>query len=325
MHAVDDKSYSERTLQSLMRALKVLAPVFEDAEINEIMINGPHDVFVRGRGPDVKLDVVLPGGAIQTAITLLASMSDKVVDKDTKVVSARLPGFRVEACMPPLAVKGPSMCIRRHATRVLTMDDYIASGTINEQQAEVIAELVDQRKNFLIAGGTYSGKTTLMNCVLSMINPVQRLFVIEQVHELKISSPNHVVVECDPDFGFDARRAVRMGMRYSPDRVLLGELRGPEAYDWIDAANTGHPGSGATIHANSAFEALSRLESLLTMAGTGMPFDVIQQRVASTVDYVMFIEQANGVRRLSQICRVDGFDRASGKYQTVSLPTGENP
>lgn len=300
-----------------------LRPVFEDTSINEIMINGPHDVFIRQRGPDRRLNIDLGANAIKTAITLLASMADKVVDRNQLMLSARLPGFRVEACLPPVAVKGPSMCIRRHATRIITLEDYLQAGTVTEIQAHVIREVVVGRKNFLIAGGTYSGKTTLMNCVLSLVEPEHRMFVIEQVQELRIAADNHVLVECDPEQGVTARRAVKMGMRYSPDRVILGELRGDEAYDWLDAANTGHPGSGATIHADGAVEALSRLESLVMMANTGMPYEAIQTRIASTVDTVFFIEQKNGERRLSQICQVDGFDRARGKYDITNIHNGE--
>lgn len=319
------KSYSQRNLDNFREALAPLGPVFADETINEIMINGPHDVFIRQRGPDRKIDVHLPAKAIETAITLLASMSDKTVGSNARILSARLPGFRVEACLPPVAVKGPSMCIRRHASRILTLADYIASGTITEGQAHLIQEIVDSRANFLIAGGTFSGKTTLMNCILSLINPDHRLFVVEQVQELKLSAPNAVLFECDPEQGVTARRLVKMGMRYSPDRILLGELRGEEAYDWLDASNTGHPGSAATIHADSAPEALNRLESLVLMADSKMPYEAIQQRIAQTVNYVLHIHHSDGVRRLSQICRVEGFDRSAGKYLFATTTNGVSP
>ena len=306
-----------------MQALSPLGPVFDDPSVNEIMINGPHDVFLRQTGPDKKFDVDLGADHIQTAITLLASIAKKQIGGELLILSARLPGFRVEACLPPVAVKGPSMCVRRHATKIITLADYASSETITEAQADVIRKMVVERKNFLIAGGTFSGKTTLMNCVLSLVDPLQRLFIIEQVQELRIVSPNHVLVECDPEQGVTARRAVQMGMRYSPDRIFLGELRGPEAYDWLDASNTGHPGSGATIHADGAPDALERLESLVLTADTGMPHDIVRQRIASTVDYVLFIEQAHGKRRLSQICHVEGFDRQRGEYRIKDLSTGE--
>jgi pilus assembly protein CpaF len=317
------KSYSQRNLENFREALASLSAVFADESINEIMINGPHDVFIRQRGPDRKIEVHLPAKAIETAITLLAAMSDKTVGSNARILSARLPGFRVEACLPPVSVKGPSMCIRRHASCILSLADYIVAGTITEVQARLIQEIVETRANFLIAGGTFSGKTTLMNCILSLINPDHRLFVVEQVQELKLSAPNAVLFECDPEQGVTARRLVKMGMRYSPDRILLGELRGEEAYDWLDASNTGHPGSAATIHADSAPEALNRLESLVLMADSKMPYEAIQQRIAQTVNYVLHIHHADGVRRLSQICRVEGFDRSAGKYLLETTNHGE--
>lgn len=313
--ALPSAGYSQRSLAGFMEALAPLRPVFEDGSVNEIMVNGPHDVFIRQRGPDRRLDVALTAGQIRTAIQLLASIADKVVDREQLMLSARLPGFRVEASLPPVSVKGPSMCIRRHATTILGLKDYIAAGAMSQAQAQVLQETVQARRNFLIAGGTYSGKTTLMNCMLALIPPAERLFVIEQVQELKIAAPNHVLIECDPEQGVTARRAVMVGMRYSPDRIILGELRGQEAFDWLDASNTGHPGSAATIHADGAADALARLESLVMMANSGIPFEAVQARIATTVHAIFFIQQKNGQRRLSEICRVTGFDRASGCYQ----------
>lgn len=317
------KSYAQRNLTSFMDALAPLRAVFDDESVREIMINGPSDVFIRQRGPDQRYEVELSANAIRTAITILASISDKVVDSERLTLSGRLPGLRIEACLPPVAVKGPSMCVRRHATSIFTFEDYIKAKTITTQQARVIEGLIAKQKNVLIAGGTYSGKTTLMNCVLSLIDPDQRLFVIEQVQELRIAAPNHVLVECDPEQGVTARTAVRMGMRYSPHRVILGELRGEEANDWLDACNTGHPGSCATIHADGAADALQRLESLVLMAKTGMPYEAIQARIGSSVHAVLFIEQKNGERRLSQICHIDGFDRVRGEYKTATTTYGE--
>jgi pilus assembly protein CpaF len=305
-----------------MDALAPLRGLLEDETVNEIMINGPNDVFVRQRGPDRRVEVDLSHRAITTAITLLASFVDKEVHANQLILSARLPGFRIECALPPVSVKGPSMCIRRHASRILTLDEYVEFGTVAPSQATVIRELVATRQTLLIAGATYSGKTTLMNCILALVDPNHRLFVIEQVSELKIAAPNHVLMECDPDFGITATTAVKTAMRYSPDRIILGELRGPEANDWLQACNTGHHGSSATIHANNAADALKRLGSLVLMAGTGMPYAAIQDQIASTVSAVLFIEQKFGVRQLSEICMVNGYDATSSSFitQTVNHP-----
>lgn len=316
-------SYSQRNLAAFQDALKSLRNVFADQSISEIMINGPDDVFISQRGQMIRLDVQLPARDIGVAITILAAMSGKVVDKTFLILSAALPGMRIEAVMPPVALKGPTMCIRRHATRIMSLDDYVGSKVMSNAQAELIRKMVSDRDNFLIAGGTGSGKTTLMNCVLALIDPKQRLYTIEQVQELKISAPNHTPFECDPEQGVTAKRLVESAMRFKPDRVILGELRGGEAFDWLNASNTGHPGSCATIHADSASDALTRLESLLLQADTGMPYEAIRDRIGSTLKTVLFIKETSGERRLEQICLVKGYDRSKGEYRIETFNYGE--
>lgn len=308
--------YTQRVLAQLMDTLEVLRPQFEDVEINEIMINGPSDVFIGKHGKEYRLDVNLPGSTIRTAITLIASLVRKEVGEEGSKVrlSARLPGFRVEAILPPVAVKGPTMCIRRHASRVFTLDEYLASGVISEKHAELMQQAVLARENFLIVGGTGSGKTTLMNTALSLIPKEERLVVIEMVHELQIESPNAVIIECDDDIGMTPRLAVRTAMRMAPKRVIVGELRGPEAYDWMDAANTGHPGSAATIHANGASRALGRLENLLMMANMGTPHEVLRSSIAESVQWMFYIERNGPKRMVTEVCRLHGYDRSTGQY-----------
>lgn len=308
--------HTQRVLKQLMDTLDVLKSHFDDPEINEIMINGPDDVFISKHGNDVKLRVKLPASNIRAAITLIAGLVEKEVGEKSKqrILSARLPGFRVEAILPPVAVRGPTMCIRRHASRVFSIEEYIASGVISENYANLLHQAIGARENFLVVGGTGSGKTTLMNTALSMVPKDERLFVIETVHELQITSPNAVLVECDDEQGITPRKAVRTAMRYAPKRVIIGELRGPEAYDWMDAANTGHPGSAATIHANSAARALGRLENLLLMANMGIPHEALRVAIAESVQWLFFIKRDGAVRTVSEVCRLHDFDRQKGQY-----------
>lgn len=320
-HEGGQKGFSAKVLQQIQDTLAVLRPYFADEDVNEIMVNGPDDVFISKHGKERALNVKLSAGTIKTAITLIASYVKKVVgDKaNTLVLSARLPGFRIEAILPPVAVKGPTMCIRRHAARVFTMDEMIANGVISERYADLLAGAVSKRETLLIAGGTASGKTTFMNTALGLIDPSERLFVIETVHELKITAPNAVLFECDEDQGVTPRIAVRTAMRSAPKRVILGELRGPEAYDWLDAANTGHPGSMATIHANSAIKTLPRLENLLLMANMGVPYEPLRENIAETLQWVFFIHREGATRTVSQVSRVHGFNRAQGQYEIESF------
>lgn len=308
--------YRQSVLDQIKQTLGPVQVLFDDEEVNEIMINGPDDVFYSKKGQERRYRCSLSSATIRTAITLIASLIDKEVgDKNkNRLLSSRLPGFRIEAILPPIAVKGPTMCIRRHASRVMSIDEYIKTGVISEKYAAVFREAIKSRENFLIAGGTGSGKTTLMNSVLQLIDPTERLFVIETVHELQVTSENHVLVECDEDQGVTPRRAVRSAMRMAPKRIIVGELRGPEAYDWLDAANTGHPGSGATIHANGAIQALPRLENLLLMADMGIPYEPLRASIAETVRWLFYIQREGAIRKVSQISRLNGFDRKTGSY-----------
>jgi len=309
-------SYRAQVLAQIQDMLAPLRSLFEDPAVSEIMVNGPDQVFYTREGIDARLPVRLGASAIRGAITLAASYIDKEVGERAGrlILSARLPGFRLEAILPPVAVNGPSLCIRRHCARVHSLDDYVAQGVVSPRHADVLRQAVAERGNLLIVGATGSGKTTLMNAVLGLIPPQERLFVIETVHELQVSGPNHVLVECDDTAGVTARVALRTGMRYAPRRIIVGELRGPEAFDWLDAANTGHPGSAATIHANSAAEALPRLENLVLMAGLDLPYLALRAAIGRTVQWLFFIERVGPQRRLTQALRMHGWDRARDEY-----------
>lgn len=318
---VQRQSFKQQVLAQIKDTLQSLRPYFDDEAVNEIMVNAPNEVFISRQGREFRANVSLSAGEIQAAITLIATLvAREVGDKSGhRILSGRLPGYRVEAILPPVAVNGPSMCIRRHAAQVFSMEDYIAAGVISERYARAIEDSIKARENFLIVGGTGSGKTTLMNTVLSMVPSDERLFVIETVHELQLNAENHVLIECDEDQGVTARKAVRTAMRYAPKRIIVGELRGPEAYDWMDAANTGHPGSGATIHANGATRALARLENLLLMANMGVPYEPLRVAIGETVRLMVYIERQGPNRVVSQVSRLHGYDRAGGDYEVEAL------
>lgn len=304
-----------------MDTLDVLRSYFQDPEINEIMINAPNVVFIGKHGKEFKINVDLNAATIRTAITLIASLVKKEVGEgaDRAILSARLPGFRIEAIVPPVAVNGPCMCIRRHASRVFTIGEYVDSGVISPKYAKLLEKAIADRQNFLVVGGTGSGKTTMMNTALSMMPAEDRLFIIETVHELQVTSPNHLLIECDDEQGVTPRQAVKAAMRSAPKRVIVGELRGAEAYDWMDAANTGHPGSAATIHANSATRSLGRLENLLLMANMGIPHEVLRNAIAESLQWMFYIHREGPKRVVSQVCRLHDFDRVKGEYVLENL------
>ncbi|MDP3139750.1 MAG: ATPase, T2SS/T4P/T4SS family [Burkholderiaceae bacterium] len=324
MSHVIESGYSHRSLDGVFAALAPLRPFLEDPGVNEIQINAPNEVFVRRGGLDQRLDDLrLTAGMIRSAIHIVASINDKEVGERRSrfILSARLPGLRIEALLPPVATRGPSMCIRRHGMQLLSLADQVTRGVCSQPQADLLARIVHSRCNFLVSGGTYSGKTTLVNTLLALLPPQQRLFVIEQVHELKISSPNAVLFECDAEQGASARRAVEVAMRYSPHRVILGELRGPEALDFLNACNTGHPGSCSTIHADSAADALLRLEDLAAMDGR-LPFAAVQARIERSIHWVIHMAMLQQGHRITDIARVSGFDRERSCYLLETSPEG---
>lgn len=315
MESTPRKGYMARALDGVMASLGPLRDVFRDESINEIQINGPNDIFVRRGVRDVKFEAALSRQSIEAAISAIASINDREVGGRQRrfILSARLPGLRVEAVLPPVAIKGPSMCIRRHSTRIISLDEYVEFGTASAEQVKTLRKIIRNNENFLVAGGTYSGKTTLINSLIREMDWKERLFIIEQVHELKVDNPNCVLLECDPDEGVTAKRAVRVGMRYSPNRIILGELRGEEGLDFLNACNTGHPGSCSTIHADSARDALGRLEDLVLQAEQ-LPYEAIQNRVGTSIKWVIHISMNDGARTIDEIVRVDGFDRDAKKY-----------
>lgn len=323
MHGI--KGFSERSLEAVFASLAPLRPYLNDPDVNEIQINGPGDVFIRRGAVDTRIETDLSANQISSAITVVASMNAKETgdNKRVFVLSARLPNMRIEALLPPVAIKGPSMCIRRHATRIMELDEYVQSQTMTAAQANLIRRIIASNQNLLISGGTYSGKTTLVNCLIGLIAPTQRLFCIEQVHELRVESPNCVMLECDPEQGVTPQRAVNAGMRYSPHRIIVGELRGGEALDFLNACNTGHPGSMSTIHADNAVDALSRLEDLVLQAQK-LPYEAIPARIGMSLQWVLQIAMGHtGQRSITQIARIRGYDRLTKSYEIEDFTQGE--
>jgi pilus assembly protein CpaF len=311
-----------------MEALRPLQRFLEDDSVTEIMVNGSTPVVVeRLGGRPMATEVVLSAMQINTIVTQLSSLSRREVDLHGLggrfVVSARLPGFRIEAQLPPVAVGGPYLSIRSHHRRSHSLRDSVAQGMLDEDQAALLAAAVRFRANVLVAGGTGSGKTTFLNALIREIDSEERLLFIETVPELDAPHWNLVRLEADDEQGYTVQRLVNSALRSRPDRVLIGELRGPEAFDFIDAANTGHPGSMATLHANSAREGLERLENLLLEGRPTMPLAAIRKRIAQTVHLVVHLQRewtgGRMARRLTEALAVRGLSSDGADYLTQRL------
>jgi len=289
-----------------------LQPLLADPAVSEVMVNGPHQVFVERAGRIERVAARFDDEAhVMRVIDRILAPIGRRVDALVPMVDARLAdGSRVNAVVPPLAVDGPLLTIRRFVAIASSLDDLVRLGSLDSLGAIELERLVEDRANVLVSGGTSTGKTTLLAAALSAAAPDDRIVVLEDSAELPLEHDHRVRIEARPASheGGNAiamRDLVRNALRMRPDRIVVGEVRGAEAYDLLQALNTGHRGSWSTIHANGPEEALLRLESMALCAGTGMPHPVARDQVARAVDAVVHLERtAGGGRCLASISTV---------------------
>lgn len=303
---------------ALKRTLLPVSELLDDPLVQEIEINGPDDVWFERAGVQQKSEIRITRSQIESAITILARMGDKDAKAGTAdgIIDARMDGFRIAAALAPTSVRGPSMCIRKHSPVHLSLADYVKSGAISPDWEDRLRSMVTSNKNLLVVGGTSSGKTTFANALIGEIPPEQRVVTIEDTPELKVIAPNWVSLESNAQRSVTTRDLVRLALRYRPDRIIVGEVRGGEAYDLLDAANTGHDGVIATLHANSAFDALSRFETLILRGGIEWPHRAICAQIARTFDYVIFMTRRRGVRCLQEVLALHDYDGETQTYRS---------
>lgn len=299
----------DRAVQEVRHGVDGLGPLtslLDDDTITDLMINGDGAVWAdRGRGPQ-PTGVTLGVAEVTLAIERILSPLGRRVNPVDPVVDARLDdGSRVHVVVPPVAVDGPCLTIRRFGARSIPLGALAADGP-----AALLADAVRGRANIVVAGGTGSGKTTLLNTLAGHIEPTERVVTVEDAAELRLPIPHVVRLETRPRGAeglpeIDARELVRNALRMRPDRVLLGEVRGAEALELIQAMNTGHDGSLSTVHANSCEDALRRLETLVLLAGTGLPLTAVRDHLASAIDLIVHIvRHADGRRQIARIAEV---------------------
>jgi len=279
------------------------------------MVNGPGKIFIEQGGMLKKTGAKFDSAdELLKLLNLMASAIGKKLDAHTPYIDGRLPdGSRINCIIPPVAIDGPSLTIRKFSVYALSHTQLIASGALDERMAYFLNCCVIARLNIVVCGGTGSGKTTLLNVLSSFIPPHERLVTIEDSAELKIRSENLVRLESRPltpsDPGITIRSLVINALRMRPDRILVGECRGAEAFDMLTAMNTGHEGSMTTLHANTARDALRRLESMILMAGFEMPIKVIRSNISSAVNLIVQVSRgADGVRRVTEIVEVSSME-----------------
>jgi len=290
--------------------------LLRDPDINEVMVNGPEAVYVERNG---KMDLTnvrfVDEGHLRRIIDKIVSQVGRRVDEATPMVDARLPdGSRVNVVIHPLAIGGPFMTIRRFAADPFKVDDLVSMGTLSAQTAHFMEACVRGRMNVVVSGGTGTGKTTLLNVLSSFIPLDERIITIEDAKELQLQQPHVLALEGRPPNIEGAgevriRDLVRNSLRMRPDRIVVGEARGSEALDMLQAMNTGHDGSLTTIHSNSPRDTLSRIETMALMAGMDLPVRVIREQMASALDIVIHLSRMrDGTRRVTHISEVMGME-----------------
>jgi pilus assembly protein CpaF len=302
-----------------------LDPLLQDHDISDILINGPKDVYVEKYGKLEKTAVQFRDNEhLMQIIDRIVSRVGRRVDEGSPMVDARLPdGSRVNAIIPPLALDGPVMSIRRFGRDPYRIEDLVAFRSLTEDMMRVLHGIVRARLNVVVAGGTGSGKTTLLNCLSSYIPPTERIITIEDSAELQLQQPHVVRLETRPPNlegrGEVAQRdLVRNSLRMRPDRIVVGEVRGAEALDMLQAMNTGHDGSLTTVHANSPRDCLYRLEMMVMMAGMELSIKAIRQQISSAVHVLVQAGRlADGTRKVLKVTEVLGMEADTVTTQDI--------
>jgi pilus assembly protein CpaF len=306
-------------LQSVFDDILGYGPIdnlLRDPSISEVMVNGPQAVFIERDGKILRTDVrFINEQHLRRIIDKIVSQVGRRVDEATPMVDARLPdGSRVNCIVHPLAIGGPFLTIRRFRADPFTVADLIASGSMSEQLAHFADCCVRGRLNVVVSGGTGTGKTTLLNVLSTFIPPEERVITIEDAKELQLQQPHVLCLEARPPNiegkgEIRIRDLVRNALRMRPDRIVVGEARGAEALDMLQAMNTGHDGSITTVHSNAPRDTLSRIETMALMAGMDLPVRVIREQMASALDLIVHLSRLrDGTRRVTHVSEVMGME-----------------
>ncbi|HYM01604.1 MAG TPA: CpaF family protein [Stellaceae bacterium] len=299
-----------------MLGLGPIEPLLADETVTDIMVNGPKQVYIERRGKLELTDVTFrDNGHVMSVATRIVTQIGRRIDESTPLVDARLAdGSRVNIIAPPLAIDGTSISIRKFSKKGITLDIMAKQANISAAMAVILKIAARSRLNILISGGTGSGKTTLLNAMSQMIDAGERIVTIEDAAELQLQQPHVVRLETRPPNlegkgEITMRDLVKNSLRMRPDRIILGEIRGAEAMDVLQAMNTGHDGSLSTIHANRPREALTRLENMVGMSGVNLPSKAVRQQIAAAVHMIVQVSRMrDGVRRITSVTEVVGLE-----------------
>jgi pilus assembly protein CpaF len=302
--------------------LRPIAHLIQDPDVSEIMVNGGGRVFLERQGRLEEAEGVQVGERnLQVAVRNIARTLGDDVSEEQPILDARLPdGSRVAAVIPPCSLGGTTLTIRKFQSRFFTADELVRIGTLSEDMLCEVRAAIETRQNILISGGTSTGKTTLLNALAAFLPAAERIVIIEDTAELHVDKPNIV--------RFESRRAqrelpavtirdlLRATLRHRPDRIIVGEVRGGEAYDLLQALNTGHAGTLSTIHANSAPQALNRLASCVLQAGIELPYEAIRHQIGDSINLLLHLDRRQGIRHASEMRWVRRYISSADRYET---------
>lgn len=315
--APEEKNSIVEIVFNSLRRLDVLQPLLEDSQITEIMVNGPGDIFIEIQGKVEKIDASFESRQrLEDVIQSIVSKINRTVNEASPIVDARLAdGSRVSVVLPPIALNGPILTIRKFSSHIISMDKLIQWGTISQEAADFLDMLVKAKYNIFICGGTGSGKTTMLNILSQYIPREERIITIEDSAELQIHNIQNIVsletrnANTEGKGEISIRDLIKASLRMRPERIIVGEVRGAEALDMLQAMNTGHDGSLSTGHGNSNSDMLNRLETMV-LSGAALPLEAIRQQIASAIDIMIHLSRIRDKsRRVMEISEVVGYGK----------------
>jgi pilus assembly protein CpaF len=311
--------------ETILPFLRPIEHLIRDDSISEIMVNGSTHVFIERAGVLQEVpDLTLSEKSLMVAVKNIARRLGDDISEQKPILNSRLPdGSRVAAVIPPCSIHGVTLTIRKFNSRHFTVEDLVASGSLNFSVASRLRTYVEQRQNILISGGTGSGKTTLVNALGKLISDDDRILLIEDTSEIQLEKPNLV--------RFEARQAqatlpaitirdlLKASLRHRPDRIILGEIRGGEAFDLLQLLNTGHSGTLSTVHASSAQQAISRFTSCVLQSGIELPYRAIKNNIGDSLNVIVQLERRPGTRFVSEVLEIHGYDSELDRYHLSSV------
>ena len=324
--SVVERSYINNLIDNEINGYGPITELLDDPSITEIMVNGINEIYIELDGKIIKDDSIsfINNDHIIRTIQRLIQPIGRTIDTANPMVDARLSdGSRLNTIIEPLSINGPVLTIRKFKSELASIEDFLRNGTMTPYMARFIEACVKSKMNIIVCGGTGSGKTTLLNVMSSFISDSERIITIEDAAELKLEQEHVISLETrgtnyEGSGEVTIRDLVINSLRMRPDRIIVGEVRGKESFDMLQAMNTGHEGSMTTLHANSPKDALNRLETMVLMAGMELPVKAIREYVESAIDIVINISRlTDGKRKITSICEVDGFDKDEIKLNEI--------